>query len=80
VNFYAEPGMNLSAMFRTSDRVWTERPPASCRSARAAWDYHTRDGPIVWLRLLDGYWGACRENGDIDECENAFAANRERSR
>lgn len=59
------------ASFRTSDKIYHSRPPANCRAARAAWDYHTKDGPVVWLRLLDGYWGAERPNGDIDEVEAA---------
>lgn len=71
-----EQGWNLHAMFRDGTRRYRSRPPANCRSAREAWDFHAKDGPIVWLQLLDGYWGACRENGDIDECENTFAANR----
>jgi hypothetical protein len=75
---YAEPGMNLSAVFRTSHKRWTSRPPASCWSARKAWDHHAKRGPILWMRLLDGYWGACRPDGDIDECENTFAANNRR--
>lgn len=62
-------------MFRTSDKVYRSRPPANCRSARAAWDYHLNDGPIVSMRLLDGYWGAEREDGRIDERENTFSAN-----
>lgn len=69
-------GENLHAMFRYGQRRYSARPPANCRSARAAWDYHAKSGPVVWLQLLDGYWGARRPNGDIDECENTFAANR----
>lgn len=70
-------GENFHSMFRTSFKRYTSRPPANCRSAREAWDYHTKTGPVVWLRLLDGYWGAGRPNGDIDETENTFAANRD---
>jgi hypothetical protein len=40
-----------------------------CGASSGAWDAHAEDGPIVWLQLLDGYWGAMRENGDIDEKE-----------
>lgn len=65
-------GENLHCMFRTGTRQYTSRPPANCRSARMAWDAHLQNGPIVWLQLLDGYWGACRENGNIDELENLF--------
>jgi hypothetical protein len=62
--------MNFSAMFRMgTGKQYTSRPPANCAAARAAWDAHAEDGPIVWLQLLDGYWGAMRENGDIDEKE-----------
>lgn len=60
---------------RTSAKVYKSRPPANCRSARKAWDYHARSGAIVWMRLLDGYWGVKRENGDIDEVDNCFAMN-----
>lgn len=65
-----ERGQNLHAMFRTGTRTYTERPPASCRAARAAWDIHIKNGPIKWIYLFDGYWGALRENGVIDEIEN----------
>jgi hypothetical protein len=58
------------SFFRTGTRTYETRPPANCRRARAAWDAHLKNGPIVWLYLLDGYWGAKRENGDIDEIEN----------
>lgn len=63
-------------MFRTGTRRYTARPPAGCRAARAAWDMHAEGGPIVWLQLLDGYWGAQRppkpdgSEGEIDEIEN----------
>lgn len=69
-------GMHLSAMFRDGRRRYHKRPPANCKSAREAWDLHAEKGPVIWLQLLDGYWGAMRENGDIDECENTFLANR----
>lgn len=69
-------GMNFHSMFRNGTRRYRTRPPANCRSARAAWDHHVKDGPIVWLQLLDGYWGACREGTDIiDEVENNFFSN-----
>jgi hypothetical protein len=58
-------------MFRTGQIRYRTRPPAKNRAARAAWDHHAKGGKIVWMMLLDGYWGACRENGDIDEIENA---------
>lgn len=70
---------HLHAMYRTSFKVYEARPPANCKSARAAWDFHAEKGPIVRLRLLDGYWGAQRENGHWDETENTFAATRERA-
>lgn len=63
-------GQNWHAMFRTSNKRYTSRPPANCKTARAAWDFHLKGGPIVWMRLLDGHWGAMRESGDIDEVEN----------
>lgn len=65
-------GQNFHSMFRTSDKKYTARPPANCRTARLAWDTHARKGSIVWMRLLDGYWGAERPNGNIDEIENCF--------
>lgn len=68
-------GMNFHSMFRDGTRRYKSRPPANCRSARAAWDHHAVDGPIVWLQLLDGYWGCERPNGDIDEVENNFFSN-----
>lgn len=73
-------GQNLHPLFRTGTRTYTSRPPANCRSAREAWDYHAQAGPIEWLFLLDGYWGAKRPNGDIDECENTFGSERERAK
>lgn len=69
-------GQNFHSMFRTGTRRYNSRPPANCRSARAAWDAHAEEGSIVWLRLLDGYWGAEREDGRIDEIENCFYRNR----
>lgn len=64
-------GEHLHGMFRTSYKRYTKRPPANCRTARQAWDYHSKDGPIVWMQLLDGYWGCERPDGSIDEVENA---------
>jgi hypothetical protein len=63
-------------MFRTGSRAYTERPPANCRSAREAWDHHIQRGPIVKLFLLDGYWGAQREDGSWDEVENTYEQER----
>jgi len=68
----SERGWHLHRMFRTGTRRYLSRPPGNCRSARAAWDAHLKDGPVVWMQLLDGYWGAMRQNGTIDEIENAF--------
>lgn len=67
-----------NGMFRTSYKFYTSRPPANCASARAAWDILVKKGPIVQLRLLDGYWGAERENGQWDDVENIFAMQRRR--
>lgn len=58
------------SLFRTGTRRYKGRPPSNCKRARAAWDHHLKGGPVVWLQLLDGYWGAMRPNGEIDECEN----------
>jgi hypothetical protein len=76
--YWAQRGQNLSSMFRTGTRRYSSRPPANCRTARDAWDHFSKTGPVVWLQLLDGYWGAMRENGDIEETENTFAAWRSR--
>ena len=67
-----------NGMFRTSDKFYTSRPPANCRSARLAWDILLRKGPITRMRLLDGYWGAERENGNWDEIENTFSLDEHR--
>ncbi len=61
------------AMFRSGTRWYTARPPAGCRAARRAWDFFAKDGPIVWMSLLDGYWGCERPNGKIDEIENTVS-------
>lgn len=69
-------GENLHTAFRTSGKRYTQRPAANCRSARKAWDVHSAlgaaagKGSVVWIQLLDGYWGAMFENGDLDEIEN----------
>jgi hypothetical protein len=62
------------AMFRTGTRTYTKRPPANCKTAQLAWDFLAKDGPIVWMTLLDGYWGAERPDGRIDEAENTFSS------
>lgn len=69
-------GENFHSMFRSSGKRYTQRPPANCKTARNAWDDHAEagakagKGAVVWLQLLDGYWGAQFENGDLDEIEN----------
>jgi hypothetical protein len=68
-----------NGIFRTSAKFYTSRPPANCASARAAWDILSKKGPIVRLRLLDGYWGAERENGHWDDVENIFALEKRRA-
>jgi hypothetical protein len=62
-------GQNLSSAYRTSKKRWTKRPPSSSKTARAAWDCHSNKGLIVWMQLLDGFWGAMREDGHIDEID-----------
>lgn len=64
-------------MFRTGTRTYHSRPPSNCKRARAAWDYLAKDGPIEWMTLLDGYWGACRPNGSMSECENLYTLERD---
>jgi hypothetical protein len=62
------------SFFRTGTRTYEKRPPSNCRRARAAWDFHTKKGgPIVWMQLLDGYWGAFRgDDKPIEEIENLY--------
>jgi len=67
-------------VFRSSDKFYKARPPSNCRSARLAWDQLITSGPILRMRLLDGYWGAERENGDWDDVENTFEINERRHR
>lgn len=69
-------GQNLHCAFRTGTRRYTSRPPANCRAARAAWDRFAKNGPVVWLQLLDGLWGAERlptseyPDGELECIEN----------
>lgn len=69
-------GNHFKSMYRTSHKRYTERPPANCKTARAAWDRHTEKakaackGAVIWMHLLDGHWGAEYEDGDIQEVEN----------
>jgi len=51
------------ALFRTGTRRYTARPASNCKTARKAWDFFAKEGPIEWLSLLDGYWGCQRPNG-----------------
>lgn len=61
-------------MFRTGSRTYTARPPANCKTARKAWDFFAKKGPIEWMTLLCGYWGVQRPgNGPIEEIENVFS-------
>lgn len=61
------------AMFRTGTREYRARPPSGCRAARRAWDILAKDGLIVWMTLLDGYWGCERPDGSISEIENTVS-------
>lgn len=63
---------NFHGMYRTSDKFYTSRPPSNCRRARKAWDRLLQDGPIKRMRLLDGYWGAEREDGTWNDIENCL--------
>lgn len=66
-------GYNLSAMFREgSGKQYTSRPPANCVAARKAWDHFAADGPVIWIQLLDGYWGCERGLGGPIEEEEAI--------
>lgn len=62
--------LNFHSMYRTSNKFYTSRPPSNCPTARHAWDRLLKNGPIVRLRLLDGYWGAERTDGTWDAIEN----------
>ncbi len=55
------------AAFRTSGKRYRARPPANCRAARAAWDVFAAEGPVEWLQLLDGHWGAKRPGNPLPE-------------
>ena len=63
------PGWALYSFHRTSQTIYTSRPPANREAARKAWDRFAQDGEITQVRLLDGYWGCIRPNGDLDEVE-----------
>lgn len=65
-------GEHFYGIFRTSKKRYTSRPPANCRSARKAWDFYAKSGTIIWIQLLDGYWGCERPDGSIDEIENTW--------
>jgi hypothetical protein len=69
-------GQHFHTMFRSSHVIYKTRPPSSCRTARKAWDKHAKKGRIIWMRLLDGYWGAELEDGKLCEIENC-AVNRD---
>lgn len=72
-------GERFHTLFRSSGKRYTKRPPANCKTARKAWDIHAKTGAaagkggVAWLQLLDGYWGAQFENGDLDEIDNCVA-------
>lgn len=69
-------GEGLHTMFRSSGKRHADRPPSHCRTARKAWDMHAArgndsgKGKLLWIQLLDGYWGGMFENGDLEEIEN----------
>lgn len=59
------PGWNLSAIFRAgTGKRYHSRPPSNCEAARKFWDTMADDGPVEWIQLLDGYWGAQRPGSD----------------
>ncbi len=70
-------GVNFSAVFRTSNTIYTSRPAANRPAARRAWDRFAKDGPIKQLRLLDGYWGVLRGEDDWPEEAEAIHFRRE---
>lgn len=68
-------GENFHSMVRSSDRVYTSRPPANCRTARSAWDYLTKGhGPLKDMMLIEGYWNAETVGGDVVGEENVFSS------
>jgi hypothetical protein len=69
--------MHPSNIFRTSDKFYTTRPPANCKAARVAWDVLAAEGPMLSMRLLDGYWMCKRSadpQADMDEIEATVVA------
>lgn len=73
----SDQGINFSALYLTSDTIYTKRPAANRRAARAAWDDFEKDGPVEWIRLLDGYWGCQRPGGGHVEEVGAIHYRRE---
>lgn len=57
------------AAFRTGTKRHTKRPAASEKAARLAWDVLASHGPIVDMKLIDGYWMCRRPNGDLDDVD-----------
>lgn len=69
---------HLLAIHRNGTRFYTARPPANCRSARAAWDRLSakKDVALVELMLMQGTWSGGYADGTSAIVENLFAANR----
>lgn len=60
------------AAFRSSDKFYRSRPAANCQAARLAWDLMSKDGELVFMRLLDGIWWAERSDGSTDDVEACY--------
>lgn len=66
-------GENFSSIFRRgTGKRYAQRPPANCIAARRAWDSFAKKGPVLWIQLLDGYWGCCRNETDSVEEHEAI--------
>lgn len=60
------------AAFRSSDKFYRSRPPANCRAARYAWDLLSKEGDLVFMRLLDGIWWAEDASGETYDVEASY--------
>jgi len=60
------------AFFRTSQKHYHVRPPASSKAARYAWDLLSDEGELASLRLLDGLWMCKRADGRMDVVDASF--------
>jgi len=64
------------SFFRTSQKHYYSRPPASSKAARIAWDVLSTEGELVSMRLLDGMWMCKRKDGKMDEVDASYVRGR----